>query len=366
MKDQVILAVNGGSSSVKAALFDGDKRQNFHYAHIGQGEFPDHEAAYRKLIADIAGQTIHAVGHRITHGGNVHDATRIIDEREQERLQNLAPLAPLHQQQNLLGAALFGQTLSVPQIACFDTAFHRTLPEIAQRLPLPGEVGFKRYGFHGLAYANVARVLPDLLGEVARQRVVVAHLGSGSSLCLLENLKSADTTMSLTPLGGVPMATRSGDLDPSVVLELVKRHGVDEATHMLYHRSGLIALSDGASADMQTLLRSAMPESQFAVAYFCRSVTAAIGAFAAKAGGLDALVFTGGIGEHSPAVRAAICAPLAFIGVRLDEAANDAGQHRIDDGNGIPVACLKVDEEHEIAAATRAFLLPATKSDDTG
>lgn len=366
MNDQAILAVNGGSSSVKASLFVGNARQDFHYAHIGQGEFPDHEAAYRKLIADIAGQTIHAVGHRITHGGNVSDAARIIDESEQQRLKDLAPLAPLHQQHNLLGAALFGQTLSVPQFACFDTAFHRTLPEIAQWLPLPGELGFKRYGFHGLAYANVVRMLPELLGEAAKARVIVAHLGSGSSLCLLENLKSADTTMSLTPLGGLPMATRSGDLDPGVVLEFVKLRGLDNAAQLLYRQSGLLALSRGASADMQTLLRSGTPESQFAIAYFCRSVTAAIGAFAAKAGGLDALVFTGGIGEHSPAVRAAICTPLAFIGVRLDEAANDAGQQRVDDGSGIPVVCLKVDEEYEIAAATRALLIPATKSHDTG
>lgn len=356
MKDQVILAVNGGSSSVKAALFDGDKRQYFHYTHIGQGEFPDHEAAYRKLIADIAGQTIHAVGHRITHGGNVSDAARIIDESEQQRLKDLAPLAPLHQQHNLLGAALFGKTLSVPQIACFDTAFHRTLPEIAQWLPLPGELGFKRYGFHGLAYANVARVLPELLGEAAKARVIVAHLGSGSGLCLLENLKSADTTMSLTPLGGLPMATRSGDLDPGVVLELVKLRGLDNAAQLLYRQSGLLALSRGASADMQTLLSSGAPESQFAIAYFCRSVTAAIGAFAAKAGGLDALVFTGGIGEHSPAVRAAICAPLAFLGIYLSSEANDANKQSINVSESKPVLRIKVDEESEIAMLTNSAL----------
>ena len=356
MKDQAILAVNGGSSSVKAALFHDNVRQDFHYAHIGRGEFPDHAAAYRKLIADLEGRPIHAVGHRITHGGNVADAARIIDDREQERLQNLAPLAPLHQPNNLLGAALFAQNLSVKQVACFDTAFHTTLPELAQRLPIPGELGFKRYGFHGLAYANVARVLPDLLGEAARARVIVAHLGSGASLCLLENLKSIDTTMSLTPLGGLPMATRSGDLDPGVVLELVKRHGLDNAARLLYRESGLIALSHGLSGDMQTLLGNDTADSQFAVAYFCRNVAAAIGALAAKAGGVEALVFTGGIGEHSPEIRAGICVPLAFLGIRLSSEANNENKQSINVAECKPVIRIKVDEEFEIAKLTRAVL----------
>jgi len=144
IKDQAILAVNGGSSSVKAALFQGDLRQDFHYASISRGEFPDHASAYKKLTADLHGQTIHAVGHRITHGGDVAEAARMIDDQERARLQNLAPLAPLHQPHNLLGVALFAQYLSVKQVACFDTAFHATLPELAQRLPVPSELGFKR------------------------------------------------------------------------------------------------------------------------------------------------------------------------------------------------------------------------------
>jgi len=359
MNDRTILAVNGGSSSVKAALFQGNQRQDFHYAHIGQGEFPDHAAAYRKLIADLDGRTVDAVGHRITHGGDVAQPARIIDERERQRLQTLAPLAPLHQPHNLLGAALVAQKLSVPQVACFDTAFHSTLPELAQRLPVPGELGFKRYGFHGLAYASVARALPDLLGEVARQRVIVAHLGSGASLCLLEDLKSMDTSMSLTPLGGVPMATRSGDLDPGVVLELVKRHGVDDTAQLLYRKSGLLELSRGLSADMQTLLERDTADSRFAVAYFCRSVAAAIGALAAKAGGVEALVFTGGIGEHSPAVRAGICAPLAFLGFRLGAEANIKNKQSLHITEGKPVLRIRVDEEFEIARLTGTLLKPA-------
>lgn len=356
MNDQTILAVNGGSSSVKAALFQGNERQDFHYAHIGQGELPDHAAAYRKLIADLGGRTVDAVGHRITHGGDVAEPARILDDRERQRLQTLAPLAPLHQPHNLLGAALLAQKLSVPQVACFDTAFHSTLPELAQRLPVPGELGFKRYGFHGLAYASVARALPDLLGEVARQRVIVAHLGSGASLCLLEDLKSMDTSMSLTPLGGVPMATRSGDLDPGVVLELVKRHGVDATAQLLYRKSGLLELSGGLSADMQTLLERDTADSRFAVAYFCRSVAAAIGALAAKAGGVEALVFTGGIGEHCPAVRATICAPLAFLGVRLSAEANNGTEQSLHANASKPVLRIQVDEEREIAALTEAVL----------
>jgi len=349
MKGKAILAVNAGSSSVKAALFQDDLRQDFHYASIGRGEFPDHESAFKKLIADLQGQTIHAVGHRVTHGGDVPEAARIIDDQEQARLQSLAPLAPLHQPHNLLGVTLFAQYLSVKQVACFDTAFHATLPELAQRLPVPNELGFKRYGFHGLAYANVARVLPDLLGEAAEGRVIVAHLGSGASLCLLENLKSVDTTMTLTPLGGVTMATRSGELDPGVVLELVKRHGLDGAAHMLYRESGLLALSRGFSADMQVLLSSDTADSRFAVAYFCRSVGAAIGALAAKAGGLEALVFTGGIGEHSPQVRMGICASLAFMGIRLSAEANAGDALFLQAPAAIPVLRIKVDEETEIA-----------------
>ena len=361
MNDLTILAVNGGSSSVKAALFQDNLRQDFHYEHIGQGEFPDHAAAYKKLIADLDGRTIHAVGHRITHGGDVAHAACILDDQEYSRLQNLAPLAPLHQPNNLLGAALFAQNLSVKQVACFDTAFHTTLPELAQRLAIPNESGphesgFKRYGFHGLAYANVARVLPDLLGALAKKRVVVAHLGSGASLCLLENLQSMDTTMSLTPLGGLPMATRSGDLDPGVVLELVKRHGLDRVTEMLYRESGLLALSGGISSNMQTLLSSDTADSRFAVAYFCRSVTAAIGALAAKAGGVEALVFTGGIGQHSPEIRASICAPLAFLGIRLSSESNNANKPFINMAEGKPVVTIKVVEELEIARLTESVL----------
>ena len=356
MNDQAILAVNGGSSSVKAALFYANKRQDFHYAHIGQGEFPDHAAAYEKLIVDLNGRTVHAVGHRITHGGDVAAAARLIDAQEQQRLQALAPLAPLHQPSNLLGVALCAQKLSAPQVACFDTAFHHTLPELAQRLPVPGELGFKRYGFHGLAYAHVARVLPGLLGEIAKQRVIVAHLGSGASVCLLEDLKSMDTTMGLTPLGGLPMATRSGDLDPAVVLELVKRHGVDAAARMLYCESGLLALSRGLSADMQTLLKRDTADSRFAVAYFCRSMAAAIGALAAKAGGVEALIFTGGIGEHSPQVRAGVCAPLAFLGIGLSPEKNTRNEQFINDTESKPVMRLKVDEETEIAILTQAVL----------
>ena len=356
MQDQAILAVNGGSSSVKATLFQDDLRQDFHYTGIGQGEFPDHETAYRKLIAALHGRTLHAVGHRMTHGGDVAEAARLIDPQEQQRLQNLAPLAPLHQPHNLLGVALFAQQRSVKQVACFDTAFHTTLPELAQRLPVPNELGCKRYGFHGLAYAHVARVLPDYLGERAKGRVIVAHLGSGASLCLLENLKSVNTTMSLTPLGGLPMATRSGDLDPGVVLELVRRHGLDDASQWLYRKSGLYALSRGLSGDMQTLLSSDTVDSRFAVVYFCRSVSAAIGALAASAGGVDALVFTGGIGAHSPEIRAGICAPLAFFGIRLSPEANNKDQQFISITAGKPVLRIKVDEESEIARLTAAVL----------
>ena len=358
MTELAILAVNAGSSSVKASLFFGATRQDFRYSKIGQGEFTNHEAAYTRLLADLNGATIHAVGHRITHGGDVNDEARIIDHQEETRLQNLASLAPLHQPANLLAARLFSQKLSVPQVACFDTAFHRTLPEIARRLPIPCALGFKRYGFHGLSYAHVARVLPDVLGTIATQRVIVAHLGSGVSLCLLQELKSVDTTMSLTPLGGLTMATRSGDLDPSVVLELVKRHGADHVAHLLYRESGLLALSGGLSGDMQTLLSSDTADSRFAIAYFCQNVAAAIGSLAAKAGGVEALVFTGGIGEQSAEIRARICEPLAFLDLHLSPEANAGNKQFIHAAESKPVLRVQVDEEFEISKLTGAILNP--------
>lgn len=285
------------------------------------------------------------VGHRFVHGGDTADPARRIDAAERSRLEGLIYLAPLHLPGNLLGLDLCLKHFKVPQVVCFDTAFHATMPELAKRLPIPNGLGLRRFGFHGLNYAYIAEMLAGILGDVAYKKVVVAHLGSGASLCLMENLQSVDTTMGYTPAGGIPMGTRSGDLDPGVMLELAKRYTPEKLSDVVFHRMGLMALSEGESSEMSELLASNSGNAQFAVDYFCRSVRAAIGGFAAKAGGIDALIFTGGIGEHSPEVREKICAPLAFLGLGLDQAANQSGSHAIGLAGHKPVLIVPADEE---------------------
>ncbi|MCW9088119.1 MAG: acetate kinase [Gammaproteobacteria bacterium] len=341
-----VLILNSGSSSLKASLFLADgSRRDFRFSRIGRGQLPDHRAAFDALLHELGGEVPAAVGHRLVHGGDVIEAARLIGEQERTRLKALVALAPLHLPGNLLGVELCRERFDVPQIACFDTAFHATLPALARRLPIPGELGIRRYGFHGINYAHVARRLPQLLGDAAHGRVVVAHLGNGASLCMLENLQSIDTSMGYTPAGGIPMGTRSGDLDPGVMLELAGRYDNEALAELVYHRMGLVALSDGESSDMAQLLASNSPAAAFAVDYFCREVRAAIGAFAARAGGIDALVFTGGIGEHAASVRARICEPLTFLGIRLDVEANHHHGLRLHAADSIPVLCVPADEE---------------------
>lgn len=352
-----ILTINSGSSSLKASLFLADgSRRNFRYEHIGHGFPHDHGEAFDALIADLGEHQPDAIGHRFVHGGTITDAARRVDAAERQRLQEIAYLAPLHMPGNLLGVDLCSQRFDVPQIACFDTAFHATLPELAWRLPIPDEYGLRRYGFHGLNYAHVARQLPGLIGDAAYGKVVVAHLGSGASLCLMENLKSVDTSMGYTPAGGIPMGTRSGDLDPGVMLELAKRHDAVELSKLVYHKMGLLALSGFESNEMAELLQSESPNARFAVDYFARQVRATIGGYAAKAGGIDALVFTAGIGEHASQVRTMICQPLTFLGFTLDEAANRAHAVSISTAESKPLLCIPADEEAEIARLTASEL----------
>ncbi len=339
-----VLSINCGSSSVKASFFDDDgQRRDFRYEHLR-----DPRAGFDLLMQDLSGHEPGIVGHRFVHGGEIADAARLVDTGERSRLEQIIHLAPLHLPGNLLGLDICAQRFHVPQIACFDTAFHATLPELAKRLPIPQEYGLRRFGFHGLNYAHVASRLPGILGEGACGKIIIAHLGSGASLCLLENLTSADTTMGYTPAGGIPMGTRSGDLDPGVMLELAKRRSVAELNDLVFHQMGLLALSNGESSEMKDLLESSSADARFAVDYFCRQVRAAIGSLAAKSGGIDALVFTGGIGEHAPAIREAVCAPLSFIGISLDSSANRAGLLKIGRKESKPVLVIPADEEAEI------------------
>ncbi|HMC12772.1 MAG TPA: acetate kinase [Gallionellaceae bacterium] len=348
-----ILSINSGSSSVKASLFTEDGlRNDFRYDHLSEPQ-----SGFDQLLRDLSGHAPDIVGHRFVHGGEVADAARLVDTAERNRLGQIIHLAPLHLPGNLMGLDICRKRFIVPQVACFDTAFHMTLPDLAKRLPIPQEFGLRRFGFHGLNYAYVASQLLDILGNVAYGRIVVAHLGSGASLCLLENLTSVDTTMGYTPAGGIPMGTRSGDLDPGVMLELAKRCKATQLSDLVFHKMGLLALSNGESSEMKDLLSSGSAHAKFAVDYFCRQVRAAIGSLAAKSGGIDALVFTGGIGEHSPQIREAICKPLDFLGFSLNKNANNAALPRIERKDSKPIIVIPADEEAMIHRLCLAFIL---------
>ena len=341
-----ILTINCGSSSLKASLFltDGSRR-NFRYEHISDDKTHSLQDAFKHLLNDLGPDKPTVVGHRFVHGGEITHAVRKIDDTERERLNSLIHLAPLHLPSNLLGLDLCRKLFNVPQIACFDTAFHAGMPALAKRLPIPNELGLRRFGFHGLNYAYVAKTLPGIIGDVAYKKVIIAHLGSGASLCLMENLQSIDTTMGYTPAGGITMGTRSGDLDPGVMVELAKRYNPEQLGDIVFHKMGLLALSNGESAEMQDLLASQSEHAKFAVEYFCQQVRGAIGALAAKAGGVDALVFTAGIGEHSAEIRQKICAPLVFIGFCLNTEHNQANASQIAQTGSKPVVIIPADEE---------------------
>lgn len=274
------------------------------------------------MLADLGNVEVRAVGHRVVHGGSAYGAPIRLDAGHIEALRRLTPLAPLHQPHNLAGIDAITRLLpNVPQVACFDTAFHHTQPPLAQRLGLPRALhdeGIRNYGFHGLSYEYVATQLPAHLGERADGRIIVAHLGSGASLCAMRERRSIATTMGFSTLDGLLMATRCGNLDPGVMLYLLQARGMDAAaiSDLLYQQSGLLGVS-GISGDMRALLASPAPAAAEAVDLFCYRVQREIGSLAAALGGLDALVFTGGIGEHAHSVRERICAGLGWLNEKL-------------------------------------------------
>jgi acetate kinase len=345
-----ILAINSGSSSLKASLFmPNGVRKDFRYAYDSSNETHNHAKVFAALLADLENNQPSLIAHRFVHGGEIADAARLIDPNERTRLQSITYLAPLHMPTNLLGVDLCAKQFNCPQIACFDTAFHATLPEIAYRLAIPQALKLRRYGFHGINYAHVAKQLPKLLGAIAKGRIVVAHLGHGASLCLLENLRSVDTSMGYSAAGGIVMGTRCGDIDPGVMLELAKRYDNAQLTSLIYEKSGLLALSDGESSEMSALATSNSEAASFAMDYFARQVRAAIGSYAAKSGGIDALVFTGGIGEHAMQVRTLICEQLRFLGFALNIKANQANLAILNSASSKPILIVPADEEAEIA-----------------
>lgn len=386
MSRDEILVINSGSSSVRLAAFDAREGvrawsarvegvaldearlsvESSHAAPISEKvEARDHAQALGIALEAAARRSpdFTAIGHRIVHGGGDFTAPVRIDADVEARLSALITLAPLHMPHNLAGvAACAGMWPDAPQVACFDTAFHATLPASARIVALPARLlgaEVRRYGFHGLSYESIVYALAADGADLERERIVIAHLGAGSSMCALAHARSVETTMGFSTLSGLPMGTRSGDVDPGVLLHLMREQELSTAAleRVLYEQSGLLAVS-GFSGDMRELLkRRAEPRAADAIAFFCYQARRQIGAMAAVLGGLDRLVFTGGIGANAPEVRDEICASLMFLGVELDPERNQAGNTQISRKRGaVVVEARQTDEEGVIAAQVRTLL----------
>jgi acetate kinase len=363
-----VLTLNAGSSSVKYALFAAgiDLGQPVLSGQVeGLGTSPgalSHAQAMQDLLAQVEAAggpwRVAAVGHRVVHGGPEFDQPRLIDTATQHALQALAPLAPLHQPHNLNG--IEAARLAFPgvvQVACFDTAFHRTQPDVHQRFALPQrwhDAGVRRYGFHGLSYESICSQLTQTEPELLAGRVVVAHLGNGASMCGIHQGRSVATTMSFSPLDGLTMGTRCGRIDASVVLHLLRHHAMepDNIEHLLNKESGLLGLS-GVSADMRSLMASSSPLAALAIDHFVESAVRELAALAAALRGIDALVFTGGIGENAAPLRARIVQAAGWMGLTLDANANAAGARCISTaGSAVRLRVLHTNEEAAIAHHT--------------
>ncbi len=384
MRD-ALLVLNAGSSSVKFSLFaleGGAPRLELkgqieglpdeaHFEAPGAerrwGEPLGHEQATDFLLGWIErrmdGRRLAAVGHRVVHGGTRYAAPVRVDAEVLARLEALVPLAPLHQPHNLAAIRRLAELRpGLTQVACFDTAFHRGQSAVAQAYALPPEItreGVHRYGFHGLSYEYIAQALPGVDARAAAGRTVVAHLGNGASMCALRAGASVASSMGFTALEGLPMGTRSGSLDPGVLLWLMDQKHMDARAieDLLYHRSGLLGVS-GLSGDMRTLLASDSPSARAAVDQFVYRIGRELGSLAAALGGLDALVFTAGIGEHAAPVRARVCRDAAWLGLELDPAANAAGGPRISSAaSRVAAWVIPTDEELMIARHTARLAL---------
>ncbi|MDO5620521.1 MAG: acetate/propionate family kinase [Paracoccus sp. (in: a-proteobacteria)] len=387
MSGGAILTLNAGSSSLKLGLYpqagdgvlatglvekigqdgrmrlkDGDGHP-IHAAETGPADFADHKAALRTAIAAIETafpeRRIVAVGHRVVHGGANFSGPVVVDPTHLAAITRLVPLAPLHQPHNLEGIhAAMAEFPDAPQVACFDTAFHRGQPWVNEAFALPREMfdqGIRRYGFHGLSYDYISHELTRRDPELARGRVAVAHLGNGASVCAMRDGRSVASSMGFSTLDGLAMGTRCGQIDPGVLLYLMEAKGMDAAEigKLLYHRSGLLGLS-GLSNDMRELEAANTPEAEQAIGYFTHALRRQIANMAACLDGLDGLVFSGGIGENSPLIRARTCQGMGWMGVALDEAANAANRSVISAaGSRVKVMVIRTDEESVIAESVR-------------
>ncbi len=352
---RAILTINAGSSSLKLGWFDADT-----LSCIARDTLkPD--ASISDWIGKRSG-TLVAVGHRIVHGGSVFANPIQVHAPVLVQLKTLIPLAPLHLPHNIsLVEKLLHTYPDCPQIACFDTAFHHTIEPLETRFAIPSalhDAGIRRYGFHGLSYAYIASVLPEHLGTTAAGKVVVAHLGNGSSMCAMRDGKSITTTMGFSTLDGLMMGSRCGTFDAGAVLHLQEQMELSahEIHTLLYEQSGLLGVS-GISKDMRELERSNDPNAALAINLYCRMAAKHLGSLMMVLGGLDALVFTGGIGEHSARTRKTILGYLEWFGVKLDTAQNDAHALRISmESSSIPVYVIPTNEELVIARACKVIL----------
>jgi acetate kinase len=392
-----LLTLNAGSSSIKVALFDaaGDGDASLPAARwSGQADGLGAGLKARLRVRDAQGQTLHdaaldgaqashqgalaallewhaqqadgrriaAVGHRIVHGGADFVAPVRIDASVLDALTKLEPLAPLHQPHNLAGVrAAMAAFEGVPQVACFDTAFHAVQPEVNRRFALPRalhDAGVRRYGFHGLSYESIVAQFAGIAPELAQRRVIVAHLGNGASMCGIAQGRSVVTTMTFSPLDGLTMGTRCGHIDAAVVLYLMRSHGMsaDQVEALLFRESGLLGIS-GVSSDMRALEASAEPAAAEAIGHFAEQVVQHMGSLAAALRGVDAIVFTGGIGENAAPLRERILKDCEWLGVNVDAAANRSGAARLTTAES-PVSAwvLRTDEEAVIARHTANVL----------
>lgn len=392
MSNDCVLVLNAGSSSLKFTVYrrltaaGGDVETSGQIEGIGTSpRFTAKNAAGDKLAdqrldetvkdargaltalaewlrSRFTGTRVLGVGHRVVHGGPNFLSPTIVAPQVIEELRKLTPLAPLHQPHNLAAIEAVAERLpDVPQVACFDTSFHRGQPPVAELVPLPADIrkdGVQRYGFHGLSYEYVASVLPRVAPAVAEGRVIVAHLGSGASMCALKNRKSVDCSLGFTALDGLCMGTRPGALDPGVVLHLFQglKMSAKDVETLLYKKSGLLGIS-GISNDMRDLLASDAPPARLAIDYFVYRAAKEIGALSAALGGLDALIFTAGIGERSAPIRKRICDASRWLGLELDDTANDAGGPAITKGGSrVRAWVIPTNEELMIARHTSALL----------
>jgi acetate kinase len=386
--EPLIGVINAGSSSVKFSVYEGERRLltgqvdgiGAHPSASAVG--PDGEKLDPPELGTksptvpsevlpailpwtrkrLGNRPLAALGHRVVHGGLHHSRPARVTPELLAELEALVPLAPLHEPHNLAPIKM-AMTLNpgLPQVACFDTAFHRTAPEVEQAFALPYsyyEEGIRRYGFHGLSYEYIASVLPQHAPEIANGRVVVAHLGNGCSACAMRNRVSIATTMGFTALDGLPMGTRCGELDAGVVLHLIqqKKMSAEALVDLLYRRSGMLGLS-GISSDFRELLANEDPRARFAVDVFCYRVAGHIASLAAALGGFDGIVFTAGVGENAAPVRSAICGACAWLGLELDEGANEEHRERISTPKSrVAAYVIKTDENLMIARHARALV----------